>query len=572
MSNSENAVRVQLECYETDVSIGTITVDAEQDFPMNVTIPTSYNKSGKWMALAAALLGWTFDGFEIGMFSLVGPSALDDLLGREAVSNPMLKNEWFGAIMSVFLVGAATGGVAFGWLGDRIGRVRAMSLSILTYAIFTGLGGFASHAWHLAILRFIASLGMGGEWALGVALVTELWPDRSRALLAGLIGASANIGLLMVGLLSLVLVGFIHSVGEALLSIGLSESTTSFLVRGEGWRLVMIAGALPALIIFFIRLCVPESHKWEAQRNQGATSLWSTHDVLGVVIGALVAMVVIVVWTPLFSNFVTQRSSLSVELPEITNRVNALRLGITLVGLPAILMGYMFPVQQYLSRAERAGHLVRGDQRRYIGRMILAACLAGVPLLGTWGSLQWAPKWAIALAQQLPDGHRQSFAKEHTLIAMASGAVLGTIIAALIADWLGRRITYAFLCAGSFVSMIYLYQANDAYGTKLLASSFAAGGITAAVYGLFPLYFPELFPTCIRATAQGFAFNFGRVLSAIGALQTASLIAIFAQGIAVDEIETKAFPMAGATLATIYLIGVCIIWLGPETKGRPLPN
>ena len=123
--------------------------------------------------------------------------------------NPALKDEWFGVIMAVFLVGAATGGVLFGWLGDRIGRVRAMSLSIFTYAVFTGLCGFATEAWHIAVLRFIASLGMGGEWALGVALVTELWPDRSRALLAGLIGAAANVGILLVGLLSLVLVSFI---------------------------------------------------------------------------------------------------------------------------------------------------------------------------------------------------------------------------------------------------------------------------------------------------------------------------------------------------------------------------
>ena len=111
--------------------------------------------------------------------------------------------------MAMFLVGAATGGVLFGWLGDRIGRVRAMSLSIFTYAIFTGLCGFATEAWHIAVLRFIASLGMGGEWALGVALVTEIWPDRSRAWLAGAIGAAANVGFLLVGLLSLVLVSFI---------------------------------------------------------------------------------------------------------------------------------------------------------------------------------------------------------------------------------------------------------------------------------------------------------------------------------------------------------------------------
>jgi hypothetical protein len=117
-----------------------------------------------------------------------------------------------------------------------------------------------------------------------------------------------------------------------------------------------------------------------------------------------------------------------------------------------------------------------------------------------------------------------------------------------------------------------MYRANDAYGPALLASVFAAGGITAAFYGWFPLYLPELFPTSIRATSQGFAYNFGRVLSAIGSLQTATLTHYFAQGMAADRVEVEAFPSAGSTLAGIYLIGLFIIWLGPETKGKPLPE
>jgi sugar transport protein len=227
---------------------------------------------------------------------------------------------------------------------------------------------------------------------------------------------------------------------------------------------------------------------------------------------------------------------------------------------------------RYLSRAETAGRLQMGDRRRYIGRMILGACLAGVPLLGTWGSLQWAPKWAAALARQLPDVGAPSLAKEYTQIALASGAVIGTLLAALVAGWLGRRITYALLCVGSFASLVFLYQANAEFGKALLFSAFAAGGITAAFYGWFPLYLPELFPTSIRATAQGFAYNFGRVLSALGSLQTSTLTAYFAYRIAPERIEIEAFPKAGAALAAIYLIGIAIIWIGPETKGKPLPE
>src|SRR5215212_3421640 len=130
------------------------------------------------LTLIAAFLGWLFDGFEMALFPLVGPPALNDLLRGSSAADSIT---WFGCIMAVFLVGAASGGVLFGWLGDKVGRVRAMSLSIFTYAVFTGLCGFATEAWHIAVLRFVASLGMGGEWSLGVALVIELWSDRSRA-------------------------------------------------------------------------------------------------------------------------------------------------------------------------------------------------------------------------------------------------------------------------------------------------------------------------------------------------------------------------------------------------------
>jgi MFS family permease len=539
---------------------------------MGVNNTSNVEVRGKWMALFAALLGWMFDGFEMGLFPLVGPHALDELLKAEIAADPTVKGDWFGVIMAVFLVGAATGGVIFGWLGDRVGRVRAMSLSIFTYAIFTGLCGFATEAWHIAALRFIASLGMGGEWALGVALVTELWPDRSRAFLAGLIGASANVGFLLVGLLSMVLVRLISGVGDFLLASGVSETAVEALVAGEGWRLLMMAGSLPALLIFFIRLFVPESHKWEAERRSGATSHWATRDLLGVLLGALGATAVIFVWSPVYDASVRTLSATGDGTFVTPAWSGALRGLVTVAGLVVALVGYMFPVVRYLGRAVAANKLDAADRPRYVRRMILGASLSGVALLGTWGSLQWAPRWAIALSQKIPADARPLYVKEYTSIALAIGAIIGTIIAALLCDWFGRRITYFGLCIASMISLVAMYKANDTYGPQLLVSAFLAGGITAAFYGWFPLYLPELFPTSIRATSQGFAYNFGRVLSAIGTLQTATLIGYFAQGIAKERIEVDAVRSAGATLAGIYVIGMLIIWLGPETKGKPLPD
>src|SRR6202030_1929123 len=104
---------------------------------------------GKWMALTAALLGWMFDGLEQGLFPLVGRPALRELLNTTDESEVAL---WFSVATAGFLVGAAAGGVLFGWLGDRIGRVRAMTLSVVTYALFSGACGLATSAPQVAAL------------------------------------------------------------------------------------------------------------------------------------------------------------------------------------------------------------------------------------------------------------------------------------------------------------------------------------------------------------------------------------------------------------------------------------
>jgi hypothetical protein len=354
--------------------------------------------------------------------------------------------------------------------------------------------------------------------------------------------------------------------GDFLLQMGVSAEQTQTLIAGDGWRLLMIAGALPALLIFFIRLFVPESHRWEAERAKGGTSHWATRDLVGVLIGALGALSVIFVWSPVLGN---QFPSLA----EPSMLRSALRGVVTVAGLMVALVGYIYPVVRYLGRAEAAGKLPADSRAKYLRRLLLGAALSGVALLGTWGSLQWAARWASELAKHgaTVDG-AVKFAKEYTQIYLALGAIVGTIVAAQLGGWLGRRITYFGLCIASFVSLVFLYQANDAFGPKLLASAFAAGGITAAFYGWFPLYLPELFPTSIRATSQGFAYNFGRVLSAIGTLQTPALIAYFGQEFSDAERGLYALPSAGAWLAGIYIVGLVLIWFGPETKGQPLPE
>jgi MFS family permease len=196
--------------------------------------------------LTAAFLGWLFDGYEIGLFPVVARPALKDLLA--GASDGQI-GQWMGIITACFLIGAALGGLVFGWLGDRIGRVKAMALSILTYSLVTGLAYFAQTPEHLGAVRFISALGMGGQWSLGVALVMECWPEKWRPMLAGAMGAAANVGFLLVGFTAR-----LHQ------------------VTPESWRWMMLVAALPAFFVVFIMIFVPESERWKQSVKTGKSN------------------------------------------------------------------------------------------------------------------------------------------------------------------------------------------------------------------------------------------------------------------------------------------------------------
>lgn len=520
----------------------------------------------------AALLGWMFDGAEMGMFSMVGRDAMMDLL---SATNPTEADVGmaFGVIIAVFLVGAAAGGVLFGWLGDRIGRVRAMSLSVLVYALLTGLCGLAQTPMQLGALRFLASLGMGGEWALGVALVMEVWPNKSRALMAGLIGAAANAGYLIVGFTSMGLASLISSVQRLLLHLGMPEEFVSMLVAHHGWRLMMMIGTLPALLTFFFRIFVPESRRWEEEKQRGRTRGWHTVDLFGVLIGCTGPAIILIVWTWDVSDW------------NLGSAILGRSLG-TLAGLVIATMGFTYPVWRYIERSLLSEDVVlapRQNRRLIVNRMFLGACLSSVALLGTWGTTQWAVTWAgslqgvvaqVAVTAGEPEHEPdivQRFAKQWTQIATALGAMIGTLLAAAMGEALGRRATNCAMCGLSMLSVLWLYQGHSTFGIPLLSAALVAGMCTASFYGWLPLYLPELFPTVMRATCQGFAFNFGRILAAIGTLQMSSLLPYY-QGFTTYSGIQGGYAVACSSLTAIYLLGMVLIWFAPETKGQPLPE
>jgi MFS family permease len=147
------------------------------------------------------------------------------------------------------LLGAAAGGWCFGWLGDRIGRAKALGLSICTYSIVTGAGWFATTPEQLLVVRFVSCLGVGGTWPTAVSLVSEAWPNVSRPALAGILGASANFGFVLLGLIGCCRV-----------------------IEPQSWRWVLLVGVAPVAIGVFALIWLPESPRWRMQSAASARS------------------------------------------------------------------------------------------------------------------------------------------------------------------------------------------------------------------------------------------------------------------------------------------------------------
>ncbi len=153
----------------------------------------------------AAWLGWLFDGLDMHLYTLVATPFVAQLLGLSE-SDPAVGRHG-SIIQAAFLVGWALGGGFFGRVGDLLGRSRALSLTILTYACFTGLSFFAQTWWQLMIFRFLAALGIGGEWAVGASLLSETWPKNWRPWIAAMLQSAVNIGVLLACLAGSLLAG-----------------------------------------------------------------------------------------------------------------------------------------------------------------------------------------------------------------------------------------------------------------------------------------------------------------------------------------------------------------------------
>jgi MFS family permease len=201
----------------------------------------------QWTVLFAAWLGWGFDCFDGLLFNYVAPNCVPTLLGL-TIGSPLARAatlKWGGILTSLLLIGWATGGILFGQIADRIGRARTLMLTMLLYALGTAACAAAPNIWALVAFRIVASLGIGGEWAAGAAMVAEVVPEHRRVEAGALLYTSAPFGLFLATFANFQIAGVFFK--------GSPETS---------WRIVFLCGLIPAAVAFVVRMFVREPERW----------------------------------------------------------------------------------------------------------------------------------------------------------------------------------------------------------------------------------------------------------------------------------------------------------------------
>jgi MFS family permease len=399
----------------------------------------------RFAVLVAVFVGLAFDGVELGLMPVASLSVSKSLLG--AAYTPTLGGDLFARFTAALMLGAAIGGIALGNLGDRIGRTRAMGVSILFYSLFAGLGAFVKTQEQMLALRFLVGLGVGGMWPNGVALVSECWPNASRPLVSGVMMAGLNAGILL-----------------------LSQLVRIWTISPESWRWIFKLAAAPAALGLIVLLALPESPKWRAVKKQA---------------------------TPLRELFEPQL------------------LRLTLTGI----------------------------------------FISAIPMIGAWAASKWMIPWADKVAGNTHVGYKAA-----TQGWWALGATLGSFTGAPLAGWLGRRVSYFLISIGATALTIAMFQLTAPLRPSFHPVVFAQGFVATLFFGWLALYLPELFPTRVRATGTGLAYNSGRFATAVGVMMAGMLFTALGGN----------YPKVGSLCATIYALGMIAIWWAPDTSNRTL--
>jgi MFS family permease len=482
----------------------------------------------QWLVLALASLGWVFDVFEGQIFVASMREAMPALLGG---GTPRYLVAFYDNIaLAAFLVGGAVGGVLFGVLGDRVGRKRALTWTILTYSVFTCLSAFARTWWQMAGCRFLVALGVGGEWAVASALVAEVFPLRSRAWAQSIFHASSVLGTYLAVAAGTWVVAY-PTVAVTLPGVGTWQV--------PGWRLGFLLGVLPALLIVWVRVSLREPDAWLRAHKapwpgppSGGQPRGQERPERGSIIQALWGVA---------------------RAPAALVRPQARRVAAADLTLSAGSVWALF---------------TPGLRRR----TLVGVGLATVGLATFWGThiygknvLREAVAYAPGLTED-PDATTLKRAEMLGMFLVTTGGGLGLLSFGPLSEWLGRRRTFLVFLLGGLASSLVLFSPEH-WGAAVEALYVLLpvfGFLTLGMHAGFAVYFPELFPTRLRSTGGGFCFNVGRLLAAP---------VLVLSGWLQKELGSLGGEAASAALLSLlFLPGALLLLIAPETRGRDLPE
>ena len=478
-----------------------------------------------WFVLVVAALGWLFDCLDQQLFILARPQAMQDLL-QHLKKDPKEFTFWtntFGDIAtSVFIAGWASGGLIFGMLGDRIGRAKTMMITILMYSACTGLSALSVTVYDFAFYRFLTGLGVGGEFAVGVALVAEVMPARSRPQALSLLQALSAFG----------------NISAALINWRLG------LVEGEGlptspWRIMFCIGALPALLALVVRRSLKEPETWQQQQHDGAVQkqlgsygqlfadpTWRRHALLGL---TLACSGVIGLWAV---GFYTPDLIRQVQTKPLTNSV----------------------YEREIATAKGANDEKKAEQ------------LAEIQKLWQSGKEADTPEEMKPLKAGIDKEVKRTLTKYQSFVSIALniGAFCGMFGFGALSQRIGRKPTFAIALVAAFVSTVTVfYTLQELWQIFVLVP--IMGFCQLSLFGGYAIYFPELFPTRLRSTGTSFCYNVGRFVAALGPLVKIGLNHLFKN-------YEDPLRYAGMTMCFVFLIGLFVLPFLPETRGKPLPE
>lgn len=555
----------------------------------------------QWFVLIVCTLGWAFDTFDQQLFNVARQSAVKDLL---ASPTPEAVNQAAGWATAVMLIGWATGGIIFGMMGDRLGRAKTMVLTILFYSVFTGLSAFSTSLTDFLIYRFLAGLGIGGQFGLGTAMVAESLPDRARPKALGFLQAFSAVGNISAGLIGMLFAWLIL------------QGT----LQSQPWRWMFGVGILPAFLVVVVMLWLKEPERWKEAVAEGKTrkhkagsivelfgdSRWRHRAIVGII---LASAGVIGLWgigvfgVDLVQNIFRTRITAEYRQkgePE-QDRLLALRLFQDAAAL-----------QDFASSGIQPRNLLTADPKDKDVPLLVAAALtlhaggkpvspeAALKLLDTDQSADGTPLARLdgkRKAQSVDERKRREDLlkqagdsgpdirqhvdriRERTkqidgyvarwgsiqLLLFNLGAFFGIYAFSMAAGNIGRRAAFAiFFIAALAATVVFFLFVREWYHVLWLAP--LMGFCQLSVFGGYAIYFPELFPTRLRSTGTSMCYNIGRYVSAAGPAMLGILSGVVFAGF--DE----PIRWAGVAMCVFYVIGLLVLPFAPETKDQPLPE